>query len=53
MTLTLATPTNFTISHSFFPVRNPALRRTMAAPRRTSPVLSVQELRQIVQQMVD
>ena len=53
MTPTLTTQTNFTISHSFFPVRRPAQRRPMAAQRRTSPVLSVQELRQIVRQMVD
>lgn len=53
MTPTLTTQTNFTISHSFFPGNNSALRRPMAAQRRTSPVLSVQELRLIVQQMVD
>jgi len=36
-----------------FPVHNPASRQPMAMPRRTSPVLSAQELRQIVRQMVD
>jgi hypothetical protein len=44
---------SFTICHSFFPARNPAPRRSVTMPRRTSPVLSAQELRQIVQQMVD
>jgi hypothetical protein len=50
---TLTTHHTFTISHSFFPVHNPASRRPMATPRRTSSVLSAQELRQIVRQMVD
>jgi hypothetical protein len=53
MTLTLTTHHTFTIRHSFFPVHNPASRQPMAMPRRTSPVLSAQELRQIVRQMVD
>ncbi len=53
MTPIFNTQTNFTIRHSFLPVRTPAPRRFVAAPRRTSPVLSAQELRQIVCQMVD
>jgi len=44
----------FTISHSFLPGRLiSAPDRTRAVPRRMSPVLSAQELRQIVRQMVD
>jgi hypothetical protein len=43
----------FTISHSFTPGRHiPAPTRSRAMPRRTSPVLSAQELRQIVLQIV-
>ncbi|GEO00306.1 hypothetical protein NSE01_21380 [Novosphingobium sediminis] len=44
----------FTINHSFL-AGHPVLRKNhMAAPmRRTSPVLTTQELRQIVEQMVD
>ena len=45
---------NFTISHSFIPGRTmTALNRSQAMPRRLSPVLSAQELQQIVRQMVD
>ncbi len=44
----------FTISHSFLPARRlVTTSRALAAPRRTSAVLSVQELRQIVCEMVD
>ncbi|OYU34163.1 hypothetical protein [Novosphingobium sp. PASSN1] len=49
----------FTTSHcilanSFLPSqRSAATSRTMAAPRRTSAVLSAQELRQLVCEMVD
>jgi hypothetical protein len=44
----------FTISHSFLPGRRfTATSRALAAPRRTSAVLSAQELRQIVCEMVD
>ncbi len=44
----------FTISHSFLPGRRfTASSRALAAPRRTSAVLSAQELRQIVCEMVD
>lgn len=53
MTLTFNTQPTLTIRHSFFPVRASAQRRSMATPRRSSAVLSAQELRQIVQQMVD
>jgi hypothetical protein len=41
---------NFTIHHRFTPVCPP--RALRALPRRTSPVLSPQELRQIVLQIV-
>jgi hypothetical protein len=53
MTLTLTTHPTFTIRHSFFPAQNPVFRRPQMATRRTSSVLSAQELRQIVRQMVD
>ena len=58
MILSIQSNPNFTISHSFIPGRTmtassrarPILRPTA---RRTSPVLSAQELRHIVRQMVD
>jgi len=49
----------FTTSHSFLAdsflpsQRSAATSRTMAAPRRTSAVLSAQELRQLVCEMID
>lgn len=54
MTPTLNTMHAYTISHSFLPARWIARIDHRTAPtRRTSPVLSRQELRQIVLQMVD
>jgi hypothetical protein len=54
MKTTLAIQYPFTISHSFMPGRRlPAPIRPRATTRRTSPVLSAQELRQIVGQMID
>ncbi len=54
MTPNLNTQHAYTISHSFLPgYRVSGTARRMAAPQRTSPVLSAKELRQIVQQMVD
>lgn len=54
MTPILNTTHAYTISHSFLPrTRVSRIERGNAPPRRTSPVLSRQELRQIVQQMVD
>lgn len=44
----------FSIHHRAFPAqRTPGGARTATAPRRTSAVLSVQELRRIVCEMVD
>ncbi|WP_298190856.1 hypothetical protein [Novosphingobium sp.] len=54
MTPILNTTHAFTISHSFLPARRASRPDHRSAPtRRTSPVLTPQELRQIVQQMVD
>jgi hypothetical protein len=58
MTLSVQSNPNFTISHSFIPGRTmtaSSRARAIFPPtaRRTSPVLSAQELRQIVRQMVD
>lgn len=53
MTLTFNTQPMLTIRHSFFPVCMSAQRRPTATTRRSSAVLSAQELRQIVKQMVD
>lgn len=54
MTLTLNTTHAYTINHSFLPrSRVSRMERRTAPTRRTSPVLTAQELRQIVQQMVD
>jgi hypothetical protein len=54
MTPILNTTHAYTISHSFLPARRIARIDHRTAPtRRTSPVLTAQELRQIVQQMVD
>jgi len=54
MILSIQSNPNFTISHSFIPGRTmTASTRAQTTPRRTSPVLSAQELRQIVLQMVD
>ncbi|MBX9885224.1 MAG: hypothetical protein K2X68_09650 [Novosphingobium sp.] len=54
MTLTLHTTHAYTIRHSFLPRSRVSRMERKAAPtRRTSPVLTAQELRQIVRQMVD
>jgi hypothetical protein len=54
MTPILNTKHAYTINHSFLPrSRVSRIERITAPPRRTSPVLSQQELRQIVLQMVD
>jgi hypothetical protein len=54
MTLILNTTHAYTIRHSFLPARRISRMGHRTAPtRRTSSVLSQQELRQIVQQMVD
>lgn len=58
MTISVQANKTFTIGHSFTfsnfmsSHRITAPNRQQAAPRRTSPVLSTQELRQIVLQMV-
>ena len=54
MTPITNTPHAYTISHSFLPGRRVSgAGRHMSLPRRMSPVLSAQELREAVQQMVD
>jgi len=54
MTPILNTTHDYTISHSFQPGHQVSgARGRMALRRRISPVLSVEELRQIVRQMVD
>lgn len=54
MTPNLNTAYTTSISHCFLPGHRLSPKNRKPAPaRRTSPVLSRQELRQIVQQMVD
>ncbi|WP_421851981.1 hypothetical protein [Novosphingobium sp.] len=54
MTPILNTAHAYTINHSFLPrSRVSRIERITAPPRRTSSVLTPQELRQLVQQMVD
>jgi hypothetical protein len=54
MTPILTTTHAYTISHTFLPARRVSRMDNRTMPtRRTSSVLTQQELRQVVQQMVD